>query len=162
MHTRCTYQCAMKPHPIAAVVLAAIASLSAACSKHDCKLEGQHEKYFGELALTTKGADMCFTGSNPSGCKVGDDRCSPSLTVWHYELDQKATEARYKTAFEGKGWKYVGEKASDDGSKSIAFSKGSSDELLVAFGDTPGGKGTEMFMLLKPEGATGTMLDKYK
>jgi hypothetical protein len=153
---------AMKPQAIAAFALVMIAPLGAACSKHDCKLDEQQQKYFGELALTTKGADMCFPGSEPSGCKLSDDRCSPSLTVWHYELDQKAAEDRYKKAFEGQGWKYVGEKVADDKSKSIAFSKGSSDELMVAFGDTPGGKGTEVFLLRKPDGATGTMLDKYK
>lgn len=145
-----------------ALLLIAASLSTQACSKHDCKLDEKQEKYFGELALTTKGADMCFAGTNPSGCDLGSGRCSPSLTVWHYEAEQKDMEDRYKTAFDGQGWKYVGEKKSDDGSKSMAFSKGSDDELLVAFGGTPGGKGVEVFLLRKPEGAKGTMLDKYE
>ena len=136
--------------------------LTTGCSKHDCKLDEQHEKYFGEHALTTKGANMCFTGEEPSGCKLESGRCSPTLFAWHYELEQKDVEPRYKTAIEAQGWKYVGEKPSDDGSKGLAFSKGDREELYVALGGIPGNKGTEVFMLRKPEGATGSMLDTYK
>jgi hypothetical protein len=143
--------------------LGLLLTLTTACTKHDCKLDEQHEKYFGELALTTKGANMCFTGEEPSGCKIESGRCSPTLTAWHYELAQKDVESRYKAAIEGQGWKYVGEKPSEDGSKALAFSKGDRDELLIGLGGIPGNdKGTEVFMLRKPEGATGSMLDKYK
>jgi hypothetical protein len=116
--------------------LGLLLTLTTACTKHDCKLDEQH--------------------------KIESGRCSPTLFAWHYELEQKDVEARYKTAIEAQGWKYVGEKPSDDGSKGLAFSKGDREELYVALGGIPGNKGTEVFMLRKPEGATGSMLDKYK
>ena len=144
--------------PIAAAVLLS----TAACSKHKCELAGDHTKYWSELALTTQGANICFTGVEPSGCDLSGDRCSPTLTTLHYEKSQKEAEDHFKAAFAEQGWEYVGEKVSDDQSKSMAFKKGDHDELMVAFGGAPGGKGTEVFMMRKPEKATGTMLDKYR
>ena len=146
---------------------ALVLTLQAGCSKHDCELEGKQEKYFGEIALTTKGAEKCLASVNPYGCKLDEENCTPTLTAIH-KMTQDKAEAYYREKLEKQGWTYVGEKVADDKSKSVAFSKGDDDELVLAFGtsgmsDAFGGKDAiEVFMMRKPSNATGSLLDKYK
>lgn len=153
-----------KPSPLA--ILVALAVL-AGCSKHDCKLEGKQEHYWKELANTTEGAEKCLASVNPYGCDLEGDRCTPTLNAIHKGKSQADVEAQYKGAFDKAGWEYVGENEADDKSKSMAFKKGD-DELVVAFGTSTlsnaiaGEDGVDVFMMRKPDGATGSLLDKYK
>jgi hypothetical protein len=148
------------------MILGALAVVGG-CSKHDCKLEGKQEHYWKELADTTEGAEKCLASVNPYGCDLEGDRCTPTLNAVHKGKTQEETEKHYRAAFEQQGWKYVGEKLADDKSKSMAFKKGD-DELVVAFGTSTlsnafaGEDGVDVFMMRKPEKATGTMLDQYE
>ena len=56
----------MKLSTFLGVAAFSLLPLTTACSKHDCKLDEQHEKYFGELALTTKGANMSVRRASAS------------------------------------------------------------------------------------------------
>jgi len=145
----------------ASLALLTLATSTAACSKHDCKLDEKQAKYFGEIALTTKGADLCMPGVEPYGCDLAGDRCSPTLTTIHYELSPSDAEAHFKSALVGQGWKYYGEKVSEDGSRALAFTKSDKDELFITSGKAPGGKGSETYMIRRPESATGSILEKF-
>jgi hypothetical protein len=137
------------------------------CSKHDCELDSKQERYWKELADTTAGAEKCLASVNPYGCDLDGDSCTPTLNAIHGGKSQEEIERHYKDAYEKQGWTYVGENVADDKSKSMAFKKGS-DELVVAFGTSTlsnaiaGDKGIDVFMMRKPEKATGTMLDKFQ
>ncbi len=139
----------------------------AGCSKHDCALEGKQAHYWQDLAPTTKGAKLCIAGEEPNGCKLDGARCVPTLDAVHSKQTQEQLESHYKDALEKQGWKYVGQTTKADKSKSMAFKK-ADDELVVAFGTSQlseamgEGSGVDVFMMRKPDGAPGTMLDGYK
>jgi hypothetical protein len=142
--------------------------LLSSCAKHDCDLDDKQAHYFEEIALTTKGAKKCLASVTPYGCDLEADRCTPTLNALHGDTTQEQMEEHYKAALTGQGWTFVGEKASEDGSKILAFSKGDRDELMVAFGTSAmskamaGDSSVDVFMTRKPDKATGTMLDEYK
>lgn len=139
------------------------------CSKHDCELEGDaQKKYWGEIALTTKGAEKCLVSEEPLDCTLDEERCTPKMQIVHDEKTQAEVEKSYQTALEKQGWERVGEKKFDDGSKIVAYGMGDEDELLVSFGSSilskamAGDDGIDVTMVRRPENADNSILDKYR
>jgi len=144
-------------------------ALLSGCSKHNCDLEGDaQKKYWSELALTTQGAEKCLVSEEPYDCKLDEERCTPKMQVVHDGKAQAELEKSYQTALEKQGWKRVGEKAFDDGSKVVAYGMGDEQELLVSFGSSNlskamvGDGGIDVTMMRRPDNADNSILDKYR
>lgn len=89
----------------------ALSLSTAACSKHECKLDSDAKKQaFGALADMTAGAFNCgVEGKSPligGDCEIGSDKCVATMTALHAAPAKvKETAAAYKAFLEKAGYK---------------------------------------------------------